>query len=136
MRQRTCCSLALIYLGRPQDSERAEDIAAAEAVLKSARPYVRSIDSAQFMSDLASGEVCVSVGWSSAIEQARNRGAQGETPIDVVYVIPKEGAPLWCDMGLDSDRRAASGECLRVPRLPHGARSHRPDHECHEISER
>jgi putrescine transport system substrate-binding protein len=91
-------SLALIYLGLPHNSERAEDIAAAEALLKRARPYVRAIDSAQFVSNLASGEVCVSVAWSNSVLQATSAGDEAEAAVKVLYAIPKEGAPLWCDM--------------------------------------
>jgi putrescine transport system substrate-binding protein len=50
------------------------------------------------VNDLASGEVCVSLGWSGGVHQARQRGAQAASPVEVTYVIPKEGAPLWCDM--------------------------------------
>jgi len=54
--------------------------------------------SSQYVSDLASGEVCVSIGWSGALQQARSRGAQAESPVKVVYAIPKEGAMIWFDM--------------------------------------
>jgi putrescine transport system substrate-binding protein len=90
--------LAFIYLGLDANSHRPEDIAAAEALLTRARPYVRYFHSSQYLNDLASGEVCLSVGWSGGIEQARHRGAQAASPVEVIYVIPKEGAPLWCDM--------------------------------------
>lgn len=92
--------LALIYLGLDANSHRPEDLAAAEAVLTRARPYVRYFDSSQYLSDLASGEVCVSIGWSGAIQQARHRGAGAARPVDVVYVIPKEGAPRWTDLAV------------------------------------
>jgi putrescine transport system substrate-binding protein len=90
--------LAFIYLGLDANSHRPEDIAAAEALLLRARPYVRYFHSSQYLNDLASGEVCLSIGWSGGIEQARNRGAQGDIPVEVVYVIPREGAPLWTDL--------------------------------------
>jgi putrescine transport system substrate-binding protein len=90
--------LAFIYLGLDANSHRPEDIAAAEALLSRVRPHVRYFHSSQYLNDLASGEVCVSIGWSGAIEQARHRGAEGEAPVEVVYVIPKEGAPLWTDL--------------------------------------
>jgi putrescine transport system substrate-binding protein len=90
--------LAFVYLGLDANSHRPEDVAAAEALLARVRPYVRYFHSSQYLNDLASGEVCVSIGWSGGIEQARNRGAQGETPVEVVYLIPKEGAPLWADL--------------------------------------
>jgi putrescine transport system substrate-binding protein len=90
--------LAFIYLGLDANSHRPEDLAVAEALLARVRPHVRYFHSSQYLNDLASGEVCVSIGWSGGIQQARHRGARGETPIEVVYVIPKEGAPLWTDL--------------------------------------
>jgi putrescine transport system substrate-binding protein len=100
----TIFELAFLYLGLDPNSQRSEDRAAAEAVLTRVRPYVRYFSSSQYVSDLASGEVCVSIGWSGGVQQARARGAQADMPIDVVYVIPKEGAPLWIDaMAIPAD---------------------------------
>jgi putrescine transport system substrate-binding protein len=90
--------LAFIYLGLDPNSHRAEDRAAAEQLLARARPHVRYFHSSQYVNDLASGEVCVSVGWSGALQQARARAAEAADPIELAYVIPKEGAPLWIDM--------------------------------------
>jgi putrescine transport system substrate-binding protein len=90
-------TVAFYYLGLDPNSQRQEDWAAAEAALMKAAPYVRYYHSSQYVSDLASGEVCVSIGWSGAIQQARSRGAQAETPVQVNYVIPKEGAMIWFD---------------------------------------
>jgi putrescine transport system substrate-binding protein len=89
---------AFIYLGLDANSERPEDRAAAEALLTAVRPYVRYFHSSQYLNDLANGEVCVSVGWSGVLLQARSRGAQAAEPVEVRYVIPKEGAPLWADL--------------------------------------
>ena len=91
-------TVAFHYLGLDGNSQRPEDWAAAEAVITKAAPYVRYYHSSQYVSDLASGEVCVSIGWSGALQQARSRGAQAESPVEVVYVIPKEGAMIWFDM--------------------------------------
>ena len=90
--------VAFTYLGLDPNSQRPEDIAAAEKLLAQARPHVRYFHSSKYVGDLASGEVCVSIGWSGAVQQARSRGAEAETPIEVVYVIPREGAPVWFDM--------------------------------------
>ncbi len=122
--------MAFIYLGFDANSERPEDRAAAEALLTRARPYVRYFHSSQYLNDLASGEVCVSVGWSGALQQARVRGGESAQPVEVVYVIPKEGAPLWSDRGLDPGRCAASRIRPCVPRLPDGAQGNCSDHEC------
>lgn len=91
-------SVAFIYLGLDPNSQRPEDWAAAEALLTKAAPYVRYYHSSQYVNDLASGDICLSIGWSGAVQLARMRGAQSERPVKVTYVIPKEGATIWFDM--------------------------------------
>ena len=91
-------TMALLYLGRDQNSEDPRDLADAEALLISARKYVRAINSDQYPYALAAGDICVAIGWSGAIQLARAAGAAAATPVEVRYAIPKEGAPLWCDM--------------------------------------
>jgi len=88
---------ARIYLGLDPNSERAEDLAAAEALLMRVRPYVRYFHTYQHVNDLASGAICVSLSWNGLILQARSYGAAAETPVDVAYVVPKEGADIWYD---------------------------------------
>lgn len=89
---------ARIYLGRDPNSEKAEDLAAAEELLKKVRPYVRYFHSSQHVNDLASGEICVSLSWSGLILQARSRAAAAVTPVEVEYTIPKEGTTIWFDL--------------------------------------
>lgn len=88
----------LIYLGRDPNSEKAEDLAAAEAQLMKVREYVKYFHSSQYINDLATGEICVALGWSGDVLQARDRGAEAETPVNVAYAVPKEGAIIWFDM--------------------------------------
>ena len=89
---------ALIYLGRDPNSEKADDLAAAEELLMKVRPYVRYFHSSQYINDLATGEICVSLGWSGDAVQARKRGREAEKPVNVAYTVPKEGAIMWFDM--------------------------------------
>ncbi len=89
---------ARIYLGRDPNSEREEDLAAAESLLMAVRHYVRYFHSSQHVNDLASGEICVSMSWSGLVLQARARGAAAETPVEIDYAIPKEGTTIWFDM--------------------------------------
>ena len=96
-------TMALLYLGREQNSEDPKDLADAEAVLLEARKYVRAINSDQYPYALAAGDVCVAIGWSGPIQLARAAGAAAAAPVEVRYVIPKEGAPLWCDMAAVPD---------------------------------
>ena len=89
---------ALIYLGKDPNSESPEDLAAAEALIMKIRPYVRYFHSSQYINDLANGEICVALGWSGDILQAQARGAEAETPVEVAYAIPSEGAIIRFDM--------------------------------------
>jgi putrescine transport system substrate-binding protein len=89
---------ALIYLGRDPNSEKAEDLAAAEAQLMKVRDHVKYFHSSQYINDLATGEICVALGWSGDVLQARTRGGEAETPVNVAYAVPKEGAIIWFDM--------------------------------------
>ena len=62
------------------------------------RPYVRYFHSSQYISDLANGEVCVSVGFSGDIFIAAARAEEVGNGIEIAYSLPKEGAQLWFDM--------------------------------------
>jgi putrescine transport system substrate-binding protein len=87
-----------IYRGIDPNSEKPEDLKVVEDTLMKIRPYVRYFHSSQYINDLASGEICLALGWNGDILQARDRGAAAATPVHVKYVIPKEGAINFFDM--------------------------------------
>lgn len=87
----------LIYLGRDANSEDPQDLAAAEQVLLSIRPYVRIINSSRYIEDLANGEICLAMGWSGDVLQARARAEEASKDVRVRYSIPKEGAVMFFD---------------------------------------
>ncbi len=89
--------VARIYLGLDPNSEDTADLAAAEALLQRARPYIRYFNTSQLVSDLASGEVCVAFSWNGNVTQARDRGAAAESPVKIAYAVPKEGSFIWFD---------------------------------------
>ncbi|SHM54254.1 putrescine transport system substrate-binding protein [Pseudomonas asturiensis] len=90
--------ITLNYLGLDPHSEKPEDYVRAQAVLSSVRPYVRDFSSSQYIADLATGKICVAVGYSGDISQAQEQAAQTGPAIAINYVVPKEGAPMWFDM--------------------------------------
>ncbi|PTQ69072.1 polyamine ABC transporter substrate-binding protein [Pseudomonas sp. GV071] len=90
--------ITLHYLGLPHHSKDPADYKKAEATLMQIRPYVRYFHSSKYVSDLANGEICVAVGFSGDIMQAANRAKEAKNGVDIGYVIPKEGAPMWFDM--------------------------------------
>lgn len=88
----------LIYRGLNPNSERPEDLAAVEETLMKVRPHIKYFHSSSYINDLASGEICMALGWNGDILQARDRGAAAATPVKVAYAIPKEGAINYFDM--------------------------------------
>jgi putrescine transport system substrate-binding protein len=88
----------LIHLGLDPNSEKPEDLKAAEDVLLAIRPHVRYVHSSRYIEDLANGEVCLSLGWSGDVLQARDRAAEAGNGVVVRYRLPKEGAMTFYDM--------------------------------------
>jgi putrescine transport system substrate-binding protein len=87
----------LLWLGKDPNSQSEEDLQLAEQALLAVRPYIRTIHSAQYIEDLANGGVCIAVGYSGDVLQARDRAAEAGKPIDIRFVIPQEGALTWFD---------------------------------------
>lgn len=90
--------IALQYLGEDPNSFDEEVIKKAEALMLSIRPYVTYFHSSQYINDLANGDICVAVGWSGDVFQAADRASEADNGVEVDYVIPDEGAPMWFDM--------------------------------------
>jgi putrescine transport system substrate-binding protein len=85
-------------LGKDPNSQKPEDLAQGEAVLLKIRPYIRSINSSEYIEALAHGDLCVAVGYNGDVLQARDRAQDANKGIEIKYSIPKEGTILWFDM--------------------------------------
>ena len=95
---------ALNYLGLDPNSTDAADFAKAEELLLSVRPHVRKFHSSEYINALANGDICVAIGYSGDIFQARDRATEAGQGVEVNYVIPKEGAQMWFDqMAIPAD---------------------------------
>lgn len=90
--------VVLQWMGRDPNSQKEEDLVAAQEKLMAVRPYIRKIHSSQYIDDLANGELCVAIGWSGDILQARDRAEEAGQGVKVAYSIPKEGTIVWFDM--------------------------------------
>ena len=88
---------ALAYLGENPDAQDAETIEKAEPVLSAVAPYVQKFHSSEYINALANGDICVAIGWSGDILQARDRAAEAENGVNIEYYAPKEGALMWFD---------------------------------------
>jgi putrescine transport system substrate-binding protein len=95
---------ALNYLGMNPDSTEAADYEKATELLISVRPHITKFHSSEYINALANGDICVAVGWSGDILQARDRAAEAGQGVTVEYSIPKEGALMWFDnMAIPAD---------------------------------
>jgi putrescine transport system substrate-binding protein len=88
---------ALSYLGLDPNSTKQADLEKAADLVLKIRPYVRKFHSSEYLSALATGEICLVVGWSGDIMQARSRAADAKNGIEIGYAIPKEGAQMFFD---------------------------------------
>jgi len=96
--------IVLQYLGIDPNSHEAEDLAKAEEVLLSIRPHIRKFHSSEYINALANGDICLAVGWSGDVLQARDRAAEADQGVTVAYVAPKEGTQMWFDqMAIPAD---------------------------------
>ncbi|MFZ1965536.1 MAG: polyamine ABC transporter substrate-binding protein [Bradyrhizobium sp.] len=97
---------ALNYLGLDPNSTKQADLEKAADLVSKIRPYVRKFHSSEYLSALATGEICLVVGWSGDIMQARSRAAEARNGITVGYAIPKEGAQMFFDnLAIPADAR-------------------------------
>ncbi|WP_108659193.1 polyamine ABC transporter substrate-binding protein [Acuticoccus kandeliae] len=90
--------IAMNYLGLDPNSKEPDDIRAGAELMAKIRPSIQKFDSSEYINGLANGDICLAVGWSGDILQARDRAADADNGVTVEYSIPKEGAPMWFDM--------------------------------------
>jgi putrescine transport system substrate-binding protein len=92
------------YLGIDPKTTSPDDFAKAEEVLLKVRPFIRKFHSSEYINALAGGDICVAIGYSGDVFQARDRASEAGSGIDIAYAIPKEGAQMWFDqMAIPAD---------------------------------
>ncbi|EBA11957.1 polyamine ABC transporter substrate-binding protein [Roseobacter sp. CCS2] len=88
---------ALQYIGEDPDTQDEDVIALAEPVLQAVRPYIQKFHSSEYITALANGDICVAVGWSGDVLQARDRAFEADNGVEIAYNAPVEGALMWFD---------------------------------------
>jgi putrescine transport system substrate-binding protein len=101
---------ALHYIGKPPYSRDPADYAAAGQMLKTIRPFVTRFSSSGYIEEMASGGICLVLGYSGDINIARNRAAEAsrtaKVPVVIEALIPKTGATLFFDtMAIPKDAK-------------------------------
>jgi putrescine transport system substrate-binding protein len=87
----------LAYLGLDPRSTEAADIERAEAALLEVRPFIQKFHSSEYINALANGDICIAIGYSGDVFQARDRAAEAGQGVEIDYTIPAEGAEMWFD---------------------------------------
>ncbi|WP_372709051.1 polyamine ABC transporter substrate-binding protein [Hyphomicrobium sp.] len=97
---------ALNYLGLDPNSGKAEDLEKAGALMEKIRPYVQKFHSSEYINALANGDICIAVGYSGDILQARTRAQEAKNGQEIGYSLPKQGAQMWFDeMAIPADAK-------------------------------
>jgi putrescine transport system substrate-binding protein len=89
---------ALAYLGIDPTSRELADLDRASALVERIRPFVRRFHSSQYINDLAAGDICIALGYSGDVIQARNRAREAESAAQIAFRVPREGAQMSIDM--------------------------------------
>lgn len=94
----------LAYLGEDPNSHDPEVIKKVEPILSAVAPYIQKFHSSEYINALANGDICVAIGWSGDVLQARDRAAAAENGVEIAYNAPSEGALMWFDqMAIPAD---------------------------------
>ncbi len=95
---------ALAYLGLDPKSRDPGDLDKAFAALEKIRPFIRKFHSSQYINDLANGDLCVALGYSGDVVQARNRAREAGNEVAIAFRAPTQGAMMSVDMlGIPAD---------------------------------
>jgi len=88
---------ALSYLGLDPNTTDSSKLERAASLLRAIRPSIRRFNSSGYANALASGEVCLVVGWSGDIKQAQSATADAGRGVQIHYSIPDGRAQMWLD---------------------------------------
>lgn len=103
----------LPFYGLKPDTKRWDDISQVTDALFKVRGAVRKFHSSEYINGLANGDLCLAVGYSGDVMQAKKRADESKNGVEIAYYIPKEGALMWFD-------------ALAIPKdAPHPEEAHR-----------
>lgn len=86
--------LALKYLHLDPNSRSEADLAAAEHLVMAMRRYIRVFDSNDYVNQLASKELCVSMAWSSDVSAALRKARAADIDLQLQFTLPREGSNI------------------------------------------
>ena len=96
-------SMMMAYMGRDPNSTKLSDTQDAFKELAKIRPYIKFFSN-NMISDVASGDVCISTAWSGDYNVMKRRAKAAGKDFDIRYATPKGGTGLWFTlMGIPKD---------------------------------
>ena len=98
--------IALRYVGKPEFSTDAADYQLAFEMLKKVRPDIKRFNSGGQIEDLASGNICVALGWAGDFNMARKRSIENKTEQNIEALITTMGGYMFMDtMAIPADAK-------------------------------
>jgi putrescine transport system substrate-binding protein len=91
-------AVSMNYIGKNPNSTNVADYQAATDMMSKVRPTVRKFHSSEYINALANGDICVAIGYSGDVFQAKTRAAEAKNGVKIAYIIPKEGSQVWFDV--------------------------------------
>jgi putrescine transport system substrate-binding protein len=88
---------ALRYLGKPPYSRNPADYKEAAKLIESIRPSITLFSSSGYINDLASGSLCLSLGWNGDMSISKARAKEAKNGVNIQVLLPKTGAVLFFD---------------------------------------
>lgn len=99
-------AIAAKYAGLSPDLRDAHSVRKAVDVVSRVRTYIRKFHSSEYINALASGDICIAIGWAGDSFQARTRAREAGAGVDIEYVIPREGTLMSLDaLAIPKDAR-------------------------------
>jgi putrescine transport system substrate-binding protein len=89
--------MVLRYLGLDVNTAGPAEYAKMAEALAPIREHVAVFDNGNYLNTLPTGDICVANNWSGDYGVAKARAAEAGLEVNLVYHVPKTGAPAWFD---------------------------------------
>ncbi len=89
--------LVLKYMGKDPNSDKAEDLQAANDTLKKVRGDVKRFSSSGYIDDMARGDLCIAIGYGGDLNIAKKRATEAKNGVNLEVLTPKTGVGIWID---------------------------------------
>ena len=89
--------MALRYYGKTPGSNNEADYKEITPKLAAIRGSITRFSSSGYINDMASGDVCLALGYGGDLNIAKRRAEEAKHGVKVVPLVPKSGVAIWVD---------------------------------------